>query len=43
MSRLHVYIHDTHQRLIYADDINILVEYVHTVKENAEKLIVSTK
>ena len=33
----------THQLLAYADDINILVGSVHTVKENAEALVVATK
>jgi hypothetical protein len=29
----------THQLLAYADDVNILVGSVHTVKENAEALV----
>jgi hypothetical protein len=33
----------THQLLIYADDVNILGGSVHTVKENAEGLVVATK
>jgi hypothetical protein len=33
----------THQLLAYADDVNILGESVHTVKENAEALVVATK
>jgi hypothetical protein len=33
----------THQLLAYADDVNILVESIHTVKENAEALVVATK
>jgi len=33
----------THQRLAYADDVNILGRSVHTVKENAEALVVATK
>ena len=33
----------THQLLAYADDVNILGGSVHTVKENAEALIVATK
>ena len=33
----------THQLLAYADDVNILVGSVHTVKENAEALVVTTK
>ena len=33
----------THQLLAFADDINILGGSVHTVKENAESLVVPTK
>jgi hypothetical protein len=33
----------THQLLAYADDVNILGGSVHTVKENAEALVVDTK
>jgi len=33
----------THQFLTYADDFNILGGSVHTVKENAEALVVATK
>jgi len=33
----------THQLLAYADDVNILGESVHTVKGNAETLVVATK
>jgi thermostable 8-oxoguanine DNA glycosylase len=33
----------THQLLAYADDVNILGGGVHTVKENAEDLVVATK
>jgi hypothetical protein len=32
-----------HQLLAYVDDVNILGESVHTVKENAEALVVATK
>ena len=32
----------THQLLVYADDVNILGGSVHTVKENAEDLIVAS-
>ena len=32
-----------HQLLAYADDVNILGGSIHTVKENAEALIVATK
>ena len=33
----------THQLLAYADDVNILGGSIHTVKENAESLVVATK
>jgi hypothetical protein len=33
----------THQLLAYADDVNILGGSVHTVKENAEALVVASK
>jgi hypothetical protein len=33
----------THQLLAYADDVNILGRSVHTVRENAEALVVATK
>jgi hypothetical protein len=33
----------THQRLAYANDVNILGGSVHTVKENAEALVFATK
>ena len=33
----------THQPLVYADDVYILGESVHTVNENAEALILSSK
>jgi hypothetical protein len=33
----------THQLLSYANDVNILGVRVHTVKENAEALLVATK
>jgi len=33
----------THQVLVYADDVNILGGSVHTVKENAETLVVGNK
>jgi len=33
----------THQLLVYVDDANILGGSVHTVKENAEALIVASK
>ena len=33
----------THQLLVYADDVNRLGGSVHTIKENAEALIVVSK
>ena len=33
----------THQLLAYADDVNILGRSAHTVKENAEALLVATR
>jgi len=33
----------TYQILVYADDVNILGGSVHTVKENAEALVVASK
>ena len=33
----------SHQLLVYADDVNILGESVHTVKKNAEALVVASK
>jgi len=33
----------THQLLAYADDVSILGGNIHTVKENAEALVVATK
>ena len=33
----------THQLLVYANDVNILGGSIHTVKENAEALIVASK
>jgi preprotein translocase subunit YajC len=33
----------THQHLAYGDDVNILGGSVHTVKENAETLVVASK
>ena len=33
----------THQLLAYADDVNILGGSIHTVKENAEAVVVATK
>jgi len=33
----------THQLLVYADDVNILGRSIHTIKENAEALVVVSK
>ena len=33
----------THQLLVYADDVNILVGSVHTITKNAEGLVVAGK
>jgi hypothetical protein len=33
----------THQVLVYADDVNILEGSVHTIKVNAEALVVASK
>ena len=33
-------LNDTHQLLAYADDVNILRGGIHTLKENAEALVV---
>jgi len=33
----------THQLLVYADDVNILGRSIHTIKENAEALVVDSK
>jgi len=33
----------THQFLVYADDFDILGGRIHTIKENAEALVVSNK
>ena len=33
----------THQLLVYADDVNILGGSIHTMKENAEALVVASK
>ena len=40
---VYLLLNGTHQLLAYADDVNILGESVHTVKENAEALVVATK
>jgi hypothetical protein len=33
----------THQLLVYADDVHILGEGIHTVEKNAEALLVASK
>jgi len=32
----------THQLLIYADDVNILVGRIHTIEKNKEALVVAS-
>jgi hypothetical protein len=36
-------LNDTHQLLVYADDVNILGGSVYTIKKNAEALVVASK
>ena len=36
-------LNDAHQLLVYADDVNILGGSVHTIKVNAEALVVASK
>jgi len=36
-------LNDTHQLLVYADDINILGGGMHTIKKHAETLVVASK
>ena len=36
-------LNDTRQLLVYADDVNMLGGSVHTIKENAEALVVANK
>jgi len=38
-----VKLNGTHQLLVYGDDVNILGGSVHTIKKNAEALVVATK
>jgi hypothetical protein len=33
----------THELVVYADDVNILGRSVHSVKKNAEALVVASK
>jgi hypothetical protein len=33
----------THQLLVYADDVNILGGSLHTIKKNAEAIVVASK
>ena len=43
VNRYGLKLNDTHQHLVYADDVNKLGESVHTIKKNAEALIVASK
>jgi hypothetical protein len=43
MLRVCLKVNCTHQVLVYADDVNKLGGSVHTIKENAETLIVASK
>jgi len=36
-------LHGTHQLLVHADNVNILGGSIHTIKENAEALVVASK
>ena len=36
-------LYDTHQRLVYADDVNIFGSSVHSVEKNTEALVVAGK
>ena len=36
-------LNDAHQVLAYADDVNILGGSIHTIKKNAEALVVASK
>jgi hypothetical protein len=36
-------LNDTHKLLVYADDVNILEGNVHTIKKNAEIVVVAIK
>ena len=36
-------LNDTHQLLVYADDVNTLGGSVHNIKENAEALVVANE
>jgi hypothetical protein len=42
MSYLFVWLNDTHQLLIYADDVNKLGGSVHIIMKNTETLVVSS-
>ena len=36
-------LYDTHERLVYADDVNIVSSSVHSVEKNTEALVVAGK
>ena len=43
LEHLCAFLNGTHQLLAYADDVNILGGSAHTVKENADALVVAAK
>ena len=43
VNRYGLKLNGTHQLLVYADDVNVLGGSVHTIKKNAEALVVASK
>ena len=43
VNQVYLQLNGTHQLVVYAADVNILARSVHTVKEKAETLLVSSK